>query len=88
MVTEIMPDLVLLDLMMPGLDGWEVFRRMRALKETKNIPVIVVTAKTQSIDRVLGLHNARVDDYITKPFGQQELLERVERVLAKRSGQG
>ena len=48
----------------------------------RDIPVIVVTAKAQSIDRVLGLHIARVDDYITKPFGPQELLDSVERVIS------
>jgi DNA-binding response OmpR family regulator len=51
----------------------------------RDIPVIVVTAKAQSIDRVLGLHIARVDDYITKPFGPQELLESVERVLSSKN---
>ncbi|MDX1665512.1 MAG: response regulator [Candidatus Promineifilaceae bacterium] len=82
-VAELKPDLVLLDLMMPQMDGWEVYQKMKAKPETRNIPVIVVTAKAQSIDRVLGLHIARVDDYITKPFGPQELLESVQRVIAK-----
>ena len=76
------PDLVLLDLMMPDMDGWEVYQKMKASDATRNIPVIVVTAKAQSIDKVLGLHIAKVDDYITKPFGPQELLESVEKVLA------
>ncbi len=49
-----------------------------------DIPVIVVTAKAQSIDRVLGLHIARVDDYITKPFGPGELIDSIEKVLSKR----
>lgn len=80
-IAEIKPDLVLLDLMMPEMDGWEVYQKMKASEEMRDIPVIVVTAKAQSIDRVLGLHIARVDDYITKPFGPQELLESVERVL-------
>jgi DNA-binding response OmpR family regulator len=77
------PDLVLLDLMMPDMDGWEVYQKMKADEGMKTIPVIVVTAKAQSIDRVLGLHIARVDDYITKPFGPQELLESVEKVLTR-----
>ncbi len=77
------PNLVLLDLMMPDMDGWEVYQQMKAREDMKTIPVIIVTAKAQSIDRVLGLHIAKVDDYITKPFGPQELLESVERVLAK-----
>ncbi len=84
LIAEEKPDLVLLDLMMPEMDGWEVYQKMKASEEMRNIPVIVVTAKAQSIDRVLGLHIARVDDYITKPFGPQELLDSVDRVLQSR----
>lgn len=80
-VRQVKPDLVLLDLMMPDMDGWEVYQQMKADEELRDIPVIVVTAKAQSIDKVLGLHIAKVDDYITKPFGPQELLESVSRVL-------
>jgi len=80
-VRRVKPDLVLLDLMMPDMDGWEVYQQMKADEELKEIPVIVVTAKAQSIDKVLGLHIAKVDDYITKPFGPQELLESVYRIL-------
>ncbi len=75
------PDLVLLDLMMPDVDGWEVYRQIKAREPLKNIPIIVVTAKAQGIDRVLGLHIAGVDDYITKPFAPKELIESVERIL-------
>jgi len=75
------PDLVLLDLMMPEMDGWEVYQQMKANEHLRHIPVIVVTAKAQSIDKVLGLHIAKVDDYITKPFGPQELLDSVNKVL-------
>lgn len=75
------PDLVLLDLMMPDLDGWEVYQQMKADEKTRRIPVIVVTAKAQNIDRVLAMHIAKVDDYITKPFSPQELLQSVEKVL-------
>jgi DNA-binding response OmpR family regulator len=82
-IAELQPDLVLLDLMMPEMDGWEVYQKMKATEEIRHIPVIVVTAKAQSIDRVLGLHIARVDDYITKPFTPQELLDSVTRVLEK-----
>lgn len=77
------PDLVLLDLMMPDVDGWEVYQQMKANEGMRDIPVIVVTAKAQSIDKVLGLHIAKVDDYITKPFGPRELLSSVEKVLAQ-----
>lgn len=80
-VRRLKPDLVLLDLMMPDMDGWEVYQQMKADDELKNIPVIVVTAKAQSIDKVLGLHIAKVDDYVTKPFGPQELLQSVNKVL-------
>ncbi len=80
-VERLQPDLVLLDLMMPDMDGWEVYQQMKARPATKDIPVIVVTAKAQSIDKVLGLHIAKVDDYITKPFGPTELLSSVDRVL-------
>ena len=76
------PDLILLDLMMPDMDGWEVYQQMKADDATKNIPVIVVTARAQSIDKVLGLHIAKVDDYIAKPFSPQELLNSVDNVLA------
>ena len=76
-----MPDMVLLDLMMPDLDGWEVYQQMKAGEKTRSIPVIVVTAKAQSIDKVLGLHIAKVEDYITKPFGPQDLLNSIEKVL-------
>ena len=84
-VAAIMPDLILLDLMMPGINGWQVYQKLRASPELRHIPVIMVTAKAQSIDKVLGLHIARVDDYITKPFGPQELVESVQNVLANAS---
>ncbi len=80
-VRRLKPDLVLLDLMMPDMDGWEVYQQMKADDELKDTPVIVVTAKAQSIDKVLGLHIAKVDDYVTKPFGPQELLQSVNKVL-------
>lgn len=79
------PDLVLLDLMMPDMDGWEVYQQLKADEATRDIPVIVVTAKAQSIDKVLGLHIAKVDDYISKPFSPQELLDSVEQVLNRKA---
>ena len=85
MVRELLPDLVLLDLMMPDMDGWEVYQQMKADQTTRNIPVIVVTAKAQNIDKVLGLHIAKVDDYIAKPFGPQELTDSVEKIFSQRS---
>jgi two-component system, OmpR family, response regulator VicR len=82
LIMDQLPDLVLLDLMMPDMDGWEVYQQMKANDKTRQIPVIVITAKAQSIDKVLGLHIAKVDDYISKPFSPQDLLDSVEKVLA------
>ncbi|WP_322808049.1 response regulator transcription factor [Thermanaerothrix sp.] len=81
------PDLILLDLMMPDIDGWEVFQQLKSHAQTRNIPVIVITAKAQPIDRVLGLHIAKVDDYIAKPFHPQELVNSIETVLNNVSNQ-
>ena len=83
LIRQLKPALVLLDLMMPDMDGWEVYQQMKADPTTKDIPVIVVTAKAQSIDKILGLHIAKVNDYITKPFGPSELLASIENVLGR-----
>lgn len=85
MVQQELPDLVLLDLMMPDMGGWEVYQQMRAMESTREIPVIIITAKAQSIDKVLGLNIAKVDDYISKPFSPQELIDSVESVIAKQA---
>jgi len=85
MIREELPDLILLDIMMPDLDGWEVYQQIKADEKTRDIPVIVVTAKAQNIDKVLGLHIAKVDDYISKPFTPDDLLESVQKVFAKAS---
>jgi two-component system, OmpR family, response regulator VicR len=77
------PDLVLLDLMMPDMDGWEVYQQMKANEAMRDIPVIVITAKAQNIDKVLGVHIAKVEDYISKPFSPQQLIDSVETVLRK-----
>ncbi|MCB0100842.1 MAG: response regulator [Anaerolineales bacterium] len=83
LIRELHPDLVLLDLMMPDMDGWEVYQQMKSDPALKDIPVIIVTAKAQNIDKVLGLHIAKVDDYIAKPFSPQELVESVDRVFSQ-----
>ncbi len=80
-ISNFRPTLVLLDLMLPGMDGWEVYRRMKADEAMKKIPVIVVTAKVANIDEMLARYIAKVDDYIKKPFALQELVEKVDRVL-------
>jgi len=85
LVRSRLPDLVLLDLMMPDMDGWDVYQQMKADESTRDIPVIVVTAKAQSVDKVLGLHIAKVDDYISKPFSPNDLVASVEKVLANAS---
>lgn len=81
MVSELKPDLVLLDLMMPKVDGWEVLQRMRADKELRSIPVVIVTAKANELDRVFGLEVARVEGYLTKPFGPRDLVRCVQDAL-------
>jgi len=83
LVRKELPDLVLLDLMMPDMDGWDVYHQIKSDEQTREIPVIVITAKAQNIDKILGLHVAKVEDYISKPFSPQELLERVDQVLSR-----
>ncbi|MBN1180524.1 MAG: response regulator [Anaerolineae bacterium] len=81
LIQSLKPDLVLLDLMMPGLDGWEVYQRMKEHTEMKDIPVIVVTVRSTRVDRALGLHIKKVDGYITKPFELNDLIDNVHDVL-------
>lgn len=76
------PALILLDLMLPEMDGLEVCKRLRADGDTKNIPIIMLTAKSEEIDKILGLELG-ADDYITKPFSVRELLARVKAVLRR-----
>lgn len=82
-VHKFKPDVILLDLMMPDLDGWDVYHQLKADKSTKDIPVIVITAKAQNIDKVLAVNIAKVDDYIAKPFTPQELIDSLNKVLLK-----
>jgi len=77
------PDLILLDLMMPEMDGGDVFYAMKEEVELRDIPVIVVTARAAPIDKVLWVNVAKVDGYVTKPFGPKDLLDTVEEVLAR-----
>lgn len=83
LIRKELPDLVLLDLMMPDMDGWDVYHQIKSEELTCDTPVIVITAKAQNIDKILGLRIAKVEDYISKPFSPQELLERVEQVLSR-----
>ena len=81
MVRQEQPDAILLDLMMPDMDGWDVYQQVKADKTTAHIPVVVISAKTQTIDQVLGLHVAKVDAYVFKPFHPQELINSLEKIL-------
>ena len=80
---DILPDLILLDIMLPDEDGYQIVRKLRANPKTRRIPVIMVTAKTTEMDMVKGLDDG-ADDYIRKPFSVMELLSRV-RALLRRS---
>jgi two-component system alkaline phosphatase synthesis response regulator PhoP len=76
------PDLIILDLMLPKIDGWEVCKQLRQDVATQDIPVIMLTARTQTEDKLKGFE-AGADDYVTKPFSPRELVARVKRVLAR-----
>jgi two-component system phosphate regulon response regulator PhoB len=76
------PDLIVLDVMMPGLDGWEVCKKLRQDPSTAATPLLMLTAKAEEADRVLGLELG-ADDYVTKPFGVREILARVKALLRR-----
>ena len=78
------PELILLDIMLPGEDGLALLRRLKGSQKTRDIPVIMVTAKGAEYDKVIGLDSG-ADDYVTKPFGMMELVSRIKAVL-RRSG--
>lgn len=79
------PDLVILDLMLPGKDGYGVFKELRRDDRSRHIPVIMLTARAQTEDRIQGLE-AGADDYLTKPFSPKELMLRVQAVLKRTDG--
>ena len=76
------PDLLLLDIMLPGEDGISILRRLRAVRETAKLPVILLTAKNTEYDKVVGLDSG-ADDYVAKPFGMMELVARIRAVLRR-----
>ena len=82
MVRQHSPDLVLLDLMIPGIDGFEVCRELKRGSETRNIPVIMLTARGEEVDRIVGLELG-ADDYVVKPFSPRELILRIRAVLRR-----
>jgi two-component system phosphate regulon response regulator PhoB len=80
------PDLVVLDLMLPGMDGVEICRRLRRETRTKGKPILMLTAKSDEVDQIVGF-TVGADDYVTKPFSVKVLLERVRVLLARRAHQ-
>jgi len=85
LILERPPNLVLLDLNLPHMSGFEMCRRLRAESTTTRVPILILTARTDESDKVLGL-NLGADDYVTKPFGMRELVARVNAVLRRSSG--
>src|SRR5512143_154955 len=85
-VNRALPDLILLDWMLPGTSGVEMARRLRADSRTRDIPIIMLTARTDERDKILGLESG-ADDYITKPFSPRELMARIRAVLRRRAPQ-
>lgn len=79
---EKVPDLVLLDIMLPDMDGLEIVKKLRGRPDTVRVPIILVTAKTTELDKVKGL-DIGADDYLTKPFGVMELISRVKALLRR-----
>ena len=80
--TENIPDIILLDWMLPSISGIEICRRLRRHANTKNIPIIMLTARTEEADRVRGLDTG-ADDYLTKPFSPKELIARIKAVMRR-----
>lgn len=83
-LAEELPELILLDIMLPGEDGMEILKKLKTSGRTKDIPVIMVTAKGAEYDKVMG-PDAGADDYVTKPFGMMELVSRIRAVLRRTS---
>lgn len=81
LILETQPDLILLDLMMPDVDGWDLYQQIKSIDILKDVPVVIITAKAQPIDRILGIQVAKVNDYLTKPFKPQDLLNTIEKLL-------
>ncbi|QZY57156.1 response regulator [Crassaminicella profunda] len=79
---EEMPDVIILDLMLPGIDGFEACKKIRNNEKTRKIPIIMLTAKGEEMDKVLGLELG-ADDYLTKPFSVRELIARIKAVLRR-----
>ena len=85
-IRQTLPDLVLLDWMLPGQSGLAIARHLRGSERTRAIPIIMLTAKSAEQDKVIGLE-AGADDYVTKPFSPRELLARIKAVMRRRAPQ-
>ena len=83
---KLMPELILLDVVMPNVDGFDIFRELREQPALARIPIAFLTSNNKSVDLMVGLHVMKAEDYITKPFGKQELLDRVNALLKKHGG--
>lgn len=86
LMRETMPDLILLDWMLPGMSGIEFARRLKSDEYSKNIPIIMLTARSEEVDKIRGL-DVGADDYVTKPFSPRELNARIKAVLRRRAPQ-
>ncbi|MEO8396894.1 MAG: response regulator [Chloroflexota bacterium] len=86
-VRRVKPDLVLLDLMMPGVDGWDVYDALTSEAETKDIPIVIVTARALHDARIAEMRLANAENLVTKPFGPAQLMETIERVLRSSSSE-
>ncbi len=86
-IRENPPSLVVLDLMLPDMDGIEICKRLRSQEATRNLPILILTAKGSETDRILGLELG-ADDYLPKPFSPRELVLRVEAILRRTKGEG
>ena len=82
MAETLIPDLIVLDLMLPGMDGWEICRRMRQYRKTRDVPILMLTARRDERDVVAGLELG-ADDYMKKPFSMNELMARVKALLRR-----
>jgi two-component system phosphate regulon response regulator PhoB len=85
-INRALPDMILLDWMLPGISGVELARRLRSDQRTRNIPIIMLTARNDERDKIMGLESG-ADDYITKPFSPRELMARIRAVLRRRTPQ-
>jgi two-component system, OmpR family, response regulator VicR len=84
MVAEYKPDAILLDLAMPKLNGWDIFKMLRSDPDYMKIPIAILTAKSQAFDEMVGLHVMKADAYITKPFGKQELIDKTHGLFTEK----